>query len=57
MTRQYWSGHEVCDGLITDNLHVAMLIIRSFEASELPMERYHPYLMWKKWLREQKGQQ
>lgn len=50
MTRQYWTNHKHQEGLITDNRHIALLIIRNFEQRELPLDEYIPYQMWQCWL-------
>lgn len=52
MTRLHFTKHARIPGLITDNSHIAMLIIHSFGLGPLPLEHYQPYRLWKKWLRE-----
>jgi hypothetical protein len=50
MTRQYWTSHKREEGLITNNSHIAALLINNFRQPEIPIELYAPYQAWRKWL-------
>lgn len=50
MTRMYWSFHAKYENIITNNSHIAGLIINSFIQPELDIKIYTPYMLWKEYL-------
>jgi hypothetical protein len=51
VTREYWTNHKHQKGLLDSNQHIAALIRRSFEQSEMRLEDYVPYRLWKQSLK------